>query len=652
VPEADKDMDIKDEISRQVLAALGRLHPGVELSSPQVTLPKQREMGDYAAVLFPAAAKLRVRPNELTARLAEELTGHPLFKSVEASAGFLNFRIRPASICSQAVAAVLGNPEYGSSQTHHGASVMVEYSSPNTNKPLHLGHVRNNVLGMSLVHLFDAVGYRVHPVCLVNDRGIHICKSMVAYRRFGNGQTPASTGEKGDHLVGRFYVQFETALRDELRRWTEGAGRAVFDEWVASHGAEIAAAAEEEAKRASEQGTEAPAAEHIRYRAFSEAYQQTFFNEHSELGAETRETLRRWEEDAAEVRELWKTMNGWVYDGFAETYHKLGSRFEKVYHESETFLLGNRIVDEGLAKGVFYQKEDGSVWIDFEDPNLGSKLLRRRDGTSVYMTQDLGTAVHKFEDFGMDLSVYVVGSEQNYHFQVLFEILGRMGYPWAERGLYHMSYGMVYLPSGKMKSREGTVVDADELIADLTRRTREKIQREELRVPESEIEATAHKIALGGLKFYMLLVTPTRDMHFDPQRSITLQGDTGVSIQYAVTRVNSIEDKAAGLGRQQPNLALLLEPEAVDVSKLMLDFPRTVERAAEERNPSLIAQYLLELEHAFTKFYDRHRVLAPGGGPVDGRPELSAARLALCRAARAVLTRGLALLGIETPARM
>jgi arginyl-tRNA synthetase len=346
-------------------------------------------------------------------------------------------------------------------------------------------------------------------------------------------------------------------------------------------------------------------------------------------------------------------MNGWVYDGFAETYHKLGSRFEKVYHESETWKLGNKTVDEGLQKGVFFRKEDGSVWVDLSDANLGKKLLRRRDGTSVYITQDLGTAIHKFEDFGMDLSVYVVASEQNYHFQLLFEVLRRLGYPWAEHGLFHMSYGMVYLPTGKMKSREGTVVDADDLIADLTERVRQIILGGEIRVPPEDVESTAHKVAMGALKFYMLIVTPQRDMNFDPAKSVGLTGDTGPSIQYQVARINSMVDKGVEIAAAEPGLDLLVEPEAVEVARVLLDFPQVIEKASAERNPSLVAQRLLDLKDAYSKFYKEHRVFEPGTDrPVDGRMDLAAARLALCRAARQGMVRGLELLGIEAPARM
>jgi arginyl-tRNA synthetase len=612
-------MDLKDQIARQIHEALARLHPDAEHALPQVTLPKQKDMGDYAAVLFPAAAKLRLRPLDLTLQLADELRGDPLFASVEASGGFLNFRVRPSAVCTLAVREVLDNSDFGGSFLHHGASVMVEYSSPNTNKPLHLGHIRNNVLGMSLCHLFDAVGYRVHPVCLVNDRGIHICKSMVAYKRFGGGETPESTGEKGDHFVGRYYVRFEQAFREELA--TDWAQLALGI--LRSEGAD-----EEEAR-------------------------QKFFNTGSSLGREAREMLQLWEDGDPATVELWKAMNGWVYAGFAQTYHALGSRFEKIYHESETYKLGNNLVDEGLEKGVFTKNDDGSVWVDLSDKGLGKKLLRRRDGTSVYMTQDLGTAVHKFEDFGMDLSVYVVGSEQNHHFQVLFEILRKLGYPWAEHGLFHMSYGMVYLPTGKMKSREGTVVDADDLIGEMTERVLEVIRTgTEIRVPPEEVDATARQVALGALKFYLLLVTPSQDMNFDPQRSVALKGDTGVSVQYAAARINSILGKAGELLSAEPDLSLLVETEAVDVAKRLLDFPAVVEKAAEERSPALVARALLDLKEAFSQFYQKLRVIGPEGGPVEGNAQLSAARLALCRATRQVLVRGLALLGIDAPARM
>ncbi len=647
-------MDIKSQISRIVRHALLRLHPSVDgLGDPRITFPRKKAHGDYAAVCFPLAAKVGQRPNEFTEALARELESEEFFLEVTPAGGFLNFRIKPSAICRMAVEAVLAEgSQYGSSKRHASECVMVEYSSPNTNKPLHVGHVRNNLLGMSLCHLLEAVGYRVAPTCLVNDRGIHICKSMVAYGRFAKGQTPATTGEKGDHLVGRLYVEFEMAVRKEFRTWATGPGQEDLDAWVSEHRAELDIAVASARRKAEETGRKPPAVEDVKIGRFYDAKGQEFFASKSGLGEEARDLLRRWEAGDPEVVELWKTMNGWVYEGFDETYKLLGSRFEKVYYESETYLLGNSVVDEGLEKGIFYRKPDGSVWIDFDDPKLGSKLLRRSDGTSVYITQDLGTAIEKFRGFDLDLSVYVVGAEQIYHFQVLFEILRRLGYPWAKDGLYHMAYGMVYLPEGKMKSREGTVVDADDLIAELTARAREKSLSGDLRVAREEIDKTAHQIAMGSLKFFLLSVTPSRDMNFNPAEPISLQGDTGPSVQYAIARINSILEKAGALVEKPADLGSLDRPEEVELAKLLLDFPRSVEKAAHHRNPALICQALLALKDAFSKFHHNVRVLAGKGEPVDGRPELASARIALCQATREVLIKGLALLGIEAPARM
>lgn len=482
----------------------------------------------------------------------------------------------------------------------NGQKVMVEYSSPNTNKPLHLGHVRNNLLGYSVSELLKADGYEVIKTNLVNDRGIHICKSMLAWQKWGNGETPESTGLKGDHLVGKYYVVFDKEYKKEI------------DALVAT------GQTEDEAKK------------------------------NAPLIKEAQQMLLQWEQGDAAVVGLWEKMNGWVYAGFDVTYKKLGVDFDKYYYESNTYLLGKDTIEEGLAKGVFFKKEDGSVWIDLTADGLDQKLVLRADGTSVYITQDLGTAQMKYDDFKMDKSIYVVGNEQDYHFKVLFLILEKLGKSWA-KGLYHLSYGMVDLPSGKMKSREGTVVDADDLIAEMVDTAKQKT--EELGKTNDFAEAEKAElydtIGLGALKYFLLKVEPKKRLLFDPAESIDFQGNTGPFIQYTHARIKSLLSRASYQFAQADYANIKLTLTELDMIMLLAKYPTEISNAAKAYSPAFIANYLYEVAKLFNKFY--HEV------PPIIKEESAAVkqhRLNICKITADVIKAGMTILGIKVPERM
>jgi arginyl-tRNA synthetase len=479
-----------------------------------------------------------------------------------------------------------------------GQTVMVEYSSPNTNKPLHLGHVRNNLLGFSVAEILAANGYDVIKANLVNDRGIHICKSMLAWKMFGNGETPETSGLKGDHLVGKYYVVFDKEYKKQI------------DELKAR------GQSDEDARK------------------------------NAPLIQEAQQMLQRWEAGDTEVLELWKTMNGWVYAGFDQTYKKLGVDFEKYYYESDTYLLGKDIIEEGLEKGVFFKKEDHSVWIDLTAEGLDEKLVLRGDGTSVYITQDLGTAQLKYDDFGVDKSIYVVGNEQDYHFKVLFLILDKLGKSWA-KGLYHLSYGMVDLPSGKMKSREGTVVDADDLIDEMVATA--KARTEELGkvegFSEEEKGQLYHMIGMGALKYFLLKVEPKKRLLFDPNESIDFQGHTGPFIQYTHARIRSIIAKAAVNALNFDSIESFTATER-ELILALNKYPDTLSAAAKEYSPALVANYIYELAKLYNKFYHEEPVLKLED------ENLKSFRLSLSLTTGSIIKKGMRLLGIDVPERM
>jgi arginyl-tRNA synthetase len=481
----------------------------------------------------------------------------------------------------------------------NGRRLMVEYSSPNTNKPLHLGHIRNNLLGYSVAEILKAYGYDVIKANLVNDRGIHICKSMLAWQKFGNGETPESSGLKGDHLVGKYYVIFDKEYKKEIDTLKEGGQT------------------EEEAKK------------------------------NAPLIKEAQTLLQKWEAGDDEVISLWKTMNGWVYEGFAHTYKQLGVDFDKYYYESDTYLLGKDIIQEGLNKGVFFKKEDNSVWIDLTDEGLDQKLVLRGDGTSVYITQDLGTAQLKYDEFGMDESIYVVGNEQDYHFKVLFLILKKLGKSWAE-GMFHLSYGMVDLPSGKMKSREGTVVDADDLMAEMiqTAKTRTEELGKTEDFSEEEKAELYGTIGMGALKYFLLKVDPKKRLLFDPNESVDFQGNTGPFIQYTHARIQSVLRKAGFDSASAVVVPATISPYERDLIQVLANFPEVIAASAQEFSPAQLANYAYEVAKLYNKFYHEESILKAE------QADVKAFRLHLSASAAKIIAESMRLLGIEVPERM
>lgn len=564
--------------------------------------PTRKEFeGSHTFVMFPWLKLMGKSPDEGGRLLGEYLVQNlgPV-SAYNVVKGFLNISMSD-TLWGKTLNDIYANPSYGVVPPH-GGKVMVEYSSPNTNKPLHLGHLRNNFLGFSISNILEACGYSVFKVNLVNDRGIHICKSMLAYQKWGKGETPASSGLKGDHLIGKYYVVFDKEYKKEI-----GSLRA--------KGLE-----EEEAKK------KAP------------------------LILEAQALLQKWEENDPATVGLWKTMNGWVYEGFDATYKAMGVSFDKMYQESNTYLLGKDIVEEGLKKGVFYRKEDGSVWADLTAEGLDHKLVLRSDGTSVYMTQDLGTADMKYNDYPFNKSIYVVGNEQDYHFKVLFSILKKLGRPYAD-GLYHLSYGMVDLPSGKMKSREGTVVDADELIREMLE-TAEKHTVELGKIEgfnETEAGELYNMLALGALKYFLLKVDPRKRMLFNPQESIEFHGHTGPFVQYTHARISAILRKA-----DQLNVSLMgfdaaavdLEPLESELIRIIAEYPERVRIAAEEYNPAVVANYAFELAREYNRFYTEHSIFNE-----EDESKLKL-RIVLSAVTAKTIAGAMGLLGIAVPERM
>lgn len=574
----------------------------ISIASSEVALqPTKKDFeGNYTFVTFALTKPLRRSPAEIGEKIGAYLQANTeVVSAYNVVQGFLNITVSQAAWV-QVFESIRQQSSYGVAASN-GQKVMVEYSSPNTNKPLHLGHLRNNFLGYSVAEILKANGYEVRKTNIVNNRGIHICKSMLAYQLFGEGETPESAGIKGDHLVGKYYVVFDKAYKAQIAELVaQGIGQ-------------------EEAEK------QAP------------------------LIKQAQAMLLDWEKGEPEVIALWEKMNAWVYAGFDATYRKMGVDFDKMYYESDTYLLGKLRVEEGLEKGLFFKKEDGSIWIDLSDVGLDQKLLLRRDGTSVYITQDLGLADQKYEDFPMQKSVYVVGNEQDYHFEVLFAIMKKLGRPYAD-GLFHLSYGMVDLPSGKMKSREGTVVDADDLMQEMIE-TAEAETRERGKIDSltpDEAKNLYEMLALGALKYYLLKVDPKKRMMFNPQESIALQGNTGPFIQYTHARICSILRKAAQLGVSLDNIA---SPTSLHVSEQELisvlnQYPTRLNEAAENYSPALIGQYAYELAKTYNQFYSEVSIISEA----DERNRNF--RIALSKTVAETINKALALLGIKSPERM
>ncbi|QEM03219.1 arginine--tRNA ligase [Mucilaginibacter rubeus] len=534
----------------------------------------------------------------------------------------------------------------------NGQKVMVEYSSPNTNKPLHLGHIRNNLLGYSVAEILAADGYEVIKTNLVNDRGIHICKSMLAWQKFGNGETPESSGMKGDHLVGKYYVLFDKELREQLKpvlsQVYEKHDLSAFKENQKTKIEDsLATIAKVKEKRAQTDEANQKLIGELEDKIAGEDDKiKEIAKNATPIMIETQQMLQKWEAGDEEVMNLWRTMNGWVYAGFAETYKQLGVDFDKYYYESNTYLLGKDIIEEGLAKGVFFKKADNSVWIDLTSDGLDEKLVLRGDGTSVYITQDMGTAQLKYNDYHMDKSIYVVGNEQDYHFKVLFLILQKLGKTGAD-GLFHLSYGMVDLPSGKMKSREGTVVDADDLMAEMEATAKEQTEamgKVDAFNEEDKI-ALYHTIGMGALKYFLLKVDPKKRLLFDPNESVDFQGHTGPFIQYTHARIKSVLSRADYNAELKPVVTELAGVER-DLIVLLDKYPETVKEAAKGYSPAVIANYVYELAKTYNKFYHEKSILQAED------EDSKQFRLALSASSAKVISKGMKLLGIEVPERM
>ena len=624
-------MNIEDLIIKGLSTAIEQLYGASADVEVKIEKTKPIFEGDYTFVVFPLVRRSGKSP-ELTAQeLGETLVNAtPQLSGYNVIKGFLNLSVS-ASYWVETLHALAAQKSFPQKEE----KVMVEYSSPNTNKPLHLGHIRNILMGYSIAEIMKAAGYPVVKANLINDRGIHICKSMLAWQRFGNGENPQDSGLKGDHLVGKYYVVFENKLQEQT---AEELAAALAGEWVCSD-AKIQ-------KRYLDTYEKLIGSKDEKQVSKFKGDIKDLVRNQSELMKSCQEMLRQWEAKDDAVIQLWSKMNAWVYEGFNRTYERLGVNFDAMYYESNTYLLGKDIVQEGLTTGVFFKKEDGSVWIDLTADGLDEKLVQRGDGTSVYITQDMGTADLKYQDHGIQRSVYVVGNEQDYHFKVLFLIMEKLGRSYA-KGMYHASYGMVDLPSGKMKSREGTVVDADDLLQEMYDTA--KAKTEELGktdgMSEGELHELYHRLSIGALKFFILKVDPRKRMLFNPQESIDFQGDTGPFVMYTYARIKSILRTANFEGITiKPDLNL--HPTEMSCIKLLSEFASVIQTAAEEYNPAAICQYVLDLAKAYNKVYNEVSILK------EEDTNLRDMRLFLASQTAQTLQRGLKLIGVETVERM
>lgn len=589
-----------DNILAQATADAVKALYGAEVAAESIvpSTTKKEFEGNLTIVVFPFLKASHKRPEDTAQEIGEYLVANcEAVEKFNVIKGFLNITIKP-SFWTSVLQSVEATENFGFKPvTDDSRLVMIEYSSPNTNKPLHLGHVRNNLLGFSLAKIMEANGNKVVKTNIVNDRGIHICKSMLAWLKWGNGITPEKAGKKGDHLIGDFYVAFDKHYKEELQQLMDGG------------------MTKEEAEA------------------------------NSTLMKEARTMLKKWEDGDEEVRSLWRTMNEWVYAGFDETYARMGVSFDKIYYESNTYLEGKEKVLEGLEKGIFYRKDDNSVWADLSADGLDQKLLLRTDGTSVYMTQDIGTAKLRFQDYPIDQMIYVVGNEQNYHFQVLSLLLDKLGFSWG-KDLIHFSYGMVELPNGKMKSREGTVVDADELMDEMISTARKMSEGRLKGVPEEEMDDVYRIIGLGALKYFILKVDPRKNMLFNPQESIDFNGNTGPFVQYTYARIRSVlrksdeADAATDITAYEPN------EKEIEIIQRIADFPSVVSEAGRTYSPALIANYVFELAKGYNQFYHDYSILKEENGVAR------AFRLHLSRTVADIIRRGFSLLGVEVPERM
>lgn len=587
-------MNLKSYIKEQSIQAIENLYQQ-KVKDVEIQITKDEFEGDYTLVVFPFVKLVKQKPEEIANKIGSYLTAKEEFIAFNVVKGFLNLSLNP-TVFTKLLKEKYSVKDFKLTKKHT-EKIMVEYSSPNTNKPIHLGHIRNNLLGFSISNILKAAGNEVLRGQIINDRGVHICKSMLAWKKYGNGETPQTTGIKGDHLVGKYYVIFDQKYKEEIKS-------------LISSGMDA-----DEAKK------KAP------------------------ILLEAQEMLKKWEDGDAEIIALWKEMNSWVYSGFEKTYQRLGVSFDLVQYESDTYLLGKDVIEEGLKKGILFKKEDGSVWADLTEEGLDQKLLLRGDGTSVYITQDLGTAVERFTRYHLNELIYTVGNEQDYHFQVLFLILKKLGYQWADK-LYHLSYGMVDLPSGKMKSREGTVVDADELMEEMhqeaVKKTSELGKLEGY--TESEKEQVNELIGLGALKYFILKVDPKKRILFDPNESIEFNGNTGPFIQYTYARTCSVLRKAAKQTLEIKDKELNKAEQKLII--LLSSYEELIEKSAADLNPALIANYIYDVSKEYNSFYQSNRILDAEN---ESEQQL---RLAITQWTGNVIRHGLSLLGIGAPERM
>jgi len=612
---------IKEQIKKTVAKIISSKYE-IEVAGSDIllNLTKKEFEGDYTVVIFPFVKRLKMSPADLGAELGQAIVDEmDEISAFNVVAGFVNLSI--ADEKWKRTLSAYAIDETLTSLPANGKKVMVEFSSPNTNKPLHLGHIRNILLGWSSSQILKAAGYEVINTQIINDRGIAVCKSMLAWQRYGEGATPESSGIKGDHFVGQYYVRFDKELKAEYATWqsTRDAATVLADKTKEGQSADD----------------------------FYSKYKNDYFNEYSVLGRDAKEMLRQWEGGDTDTVALWKQMNDWVYDGFESTYKALGVSFNKLYYESDTYLLGKEVVEKGLESGVFFKKNDGSAWVDLEAHKMDEKIVLRSDGTAVYMTQDIGTAMQRYADFGIDKMVYVVGDEQNYHFKVLFTILGMLGEPYADN-LHHLSYGMVDLPEGRMKSREGTVVDADDLVQEVIAEAKKaNDERGEIDELSAEEQAdTLRKIGMSALKYFIVKVNPQKRMTFNPAESVDLQGQTGPYIQNAYVRIQSILRKSADYTESDYSTYSTLEPMEKSLMRSLGEFKDILAVAAENLDPSMIANYAYDLGKDYHKFYHDVRIL---------KAESEAAkcfRLQLSRTVALVLRDAMEMLGIEMPERM
>jgi arginyl-tRNA synthetase len=612
-------MEIVKEIQAEVKAAVDHLYEvNLPADSVLINLTKKEFEGEYTVVVFPISKQIRKAPeitgNEIGAYLKVRSVLIAGFNTIK---GFLNLSLTD-DFWRNTVTYLDSKPDYWKGGQKH-EKVLVEFSSPNTNKPLHLGHIRNILLGWSCSKILKAAGYEVIKTQIVNDRGIAICKSMLAWQKFGENSTPESTGIKGDHFVGNWYVRFDSEFQKEYK------------EWQNSSTAQKIYETENEEQQSKD--------------SFYKSFRNRYFNQYSSLGEEAKEMLLRWESNESGARSLWNQMNDWVYIGLNETYDRLGVSFDYLYYESDTYLLGKETIDSGLNDGTFYRKADGSVWVDLDDVGLDQKVLLRSDGTSVYMTQDLGTAIKRYEDFRAEKMVYVVADEQNYHFKALFEIMKKMDAPFAH-GLYHLSYGMVDLPEGRMKSREGTVVDADDLIDEVIFEAKEAAaERGEIeQVDVEERERITQMIGLAALKFFIIKVDPRKRMTFDPKESVDMQGQTGPYIQNAYVRIRSILRRKSYAGEDFSSYTPVL-PEKALIAEI-LNFSKVVQQSAKQYDPSNIANFAYSIAKDFHRYYHEYRIL-------NAESDAAIAfRLNLISHIAHIIKEAMELLGIEMPEKM